>query len=71
MQCILDVKALYSDSSLIDLYDGLTMPPELSRAHKENDKVLLKAYGLKSDISEEEIIAFLMKRYLEVTKHDG
>ena len=65
----MDARALYPDSSLADLYDELTMPPELRKAHNANDKAVLKAYGLKSDTSEEEIVAFLMKRYQELTKH--
>ena len=44
-QGILDARALYPDSSLADLYDPLTMPPELRKAHTANDKAVMKAYG--------------------------
>lgn len=66
-QGILDARALYPDSSLADLYDERTMPPELRKAHNANDKAVLKAYGLKPDTPEEEIVKFLMKRYQELT----
>ena len=42
-QAILDTRALYSDSSLADLYDETTMPPELRKAHKDNDSAVLAA----------------------------
>ncbi len=44
-QGILDARALYPDSSLADLYDPLTMPPELHKAHTANDIAVMKAYG--------------------------
>ena len=67
-QAILDARALYSDSSLADLYDPLTMPPELLKAHKANDKAVLALYGFKSDATEEEIVARLMQMYAEKVK---
>lgn len=44
-QAILDARALYPDSSLADLYDELTMPPELRKAHRQNDMAVMQAYG--------------------------
>ena len=44
-QAILDARALYPDSSLADLYDDLTMPPELRKAHQANDRAVMDAYG--------------------------
>ena len=44
-QAILDARALYPDSSLADLYDELTMPVELRRAHQDNDRAVMAAYG--------------------------
>ena len=44
-QAILDARALYPDSSLADLYDELTMPPELRKAHQANDRAVMDAYG--------------------------
>jgi hypothetical protein len=64
-QAILDARALYPDSSLADLYDPLTMPPELRKAHAANDRAVLAAYGLASDTPEPEIVAHLFKLYAE------
>ena len=62
-QGILDARQLYPDSSLADLYDPLTMPPELRKAHAANDRAVLAAYGLAPDTTESEIVAHLMKLY--------
>ena len=62
-QAILDARELYPDCSLADLYDELTMPPELRKAHQANDKAVMKAYGFKKDLSESAIVAELMKMY--------
>ena len=68
-QGILDARALYPDSSLADLYDPLTMPPELLKAHRKNDAAVMEAYGLSvKDTSEADCVAFLMKRYQELTQ---
>ena len=67
-QAILDARELYPDCSLADLYDELTMPPELRKAHQANDKAVMKAYGFKKDLSESAIVAELMKMYQELTK---
>ena len=67
-QAILDARALYPDSSLADLYDPLTMPPELLKAHKANDKAVLALYGFKADATEEDIVAKLMQMYAEKVK---
>ena len=67
-QAILDARALYPDSSLADLYDELTMPPELRKAHQDNDRTVLAAYGLPKNATEEEIVAFLFKMYRELTE---
>jgi type I restriction-modification system DNA methylase subunit len=67
-QAILDARALYPDSSLADLYDELTMPPELRKAHRANDAAVLEAYGFPKDASESEIVARLFKMYQELTE---
>ena len=68
-QEILDARALYPDSSLADLYDELTMPVELRRAHQHNDKAVMQAYGFWGKLnSESECVAELMKMYHELTK---
>ena len=65
-QAILDARAKYPDSSLADLYDETLMPPELRKAHKENDKAVLAAYGLPKNAAETDIVAFLFKKYSEM-----
>ncbi len=65
-QDILDARALYLDSSLADLYDEVTMPPELRRAHQKNDRAVMQAYGFAPDMEESAIVAELMKRYSEM-----
>lgn len=67
-QMILDARKLYPDSSLADLYDPLTMPKELLKAHIANDKAVMQAYGLDvGKTSEADCVAFLMKRYQAFT----
>lgn len=66
-QGILDARKLYPDSSLADLYDPLTMPVELRKAHEANDKAVLQAYGLKPSSSEAEIVQHLFKMYEMLT----
>lgn len=46
-QAILNARALYTDSNLADLYDPLTMPTELLKAHKANNRAVMHAYGFK------------------------
>ena len=67
-QAILDARALYPDSSLADLYDPLTMPPELRKAHAANDAAVMEAYGFAKMLTEAEIVAELFKRYAELTR---
>ena len=67
-QLILDVRALHTDCSLADLYDKGSMPPDLVKAHIANDHAVLRAYGLKTDISEKAIVEFLFRKYSNLTK---
>ncbi len=68
-QMILDARALYPDSSLADLYDELTMPPELRKAHQANDKAVMEAYGFWGKLNtESECVAELMKMYQRLTE---
>jgi type I restriction-modification system DNA methylase subunit len=62
-QVILDARAMYSDSSLADLYDPLTMPIELRKAHDANDEAVMDAYGFSRSMTEPEIVSALMKMY--------
>ncbi len=69
-QGILDARARYPESSLADLYDELTMPVELRKAHQENDRAVMQAYGfpVKSSFTESQCVAELFKLYKELTK---
>lgn len=63
-QAILDARALYPNSTLADLYDELLMPPELRKAHQENDKAVMRAYGFSiKETTETSCVAELMKLY--------
>lgn len=63
-QAILDTRARYPDSSLADLYDELTMPPELRKAHQANDRAVMQAYGFDVKTTTESVcVAELMKLY--------
>ena len=67
-QAILDARTLYPDCSLADLYDELTMPPELRKAHQNNDRAVMAAYGFSIKMTESECVAELMKLYQELTE---
>ncbi len=67
-QGILDARAKYPDCSLADLYDELTMPPELRKAHQKNDLAVMEAYGFDRKITESECVAELMKMYQKLIK---
>ena len=66
-QAILDARNLYPDCSLADLYDEVTMPVELRRAHQANDRAVMRAYGLPVTTSESDTVAHLFKLYEELT----
>ncbi|MCD8082165.1 MAG: methylase, partial [Clostridiales bacterium] len=74
-QAILDARSLYPDSSLSDLYDDVTMPPELRRAHQNNDRAVMAAYGFTKDSpafsSESACVAELMKLYQKMVAENG
>ena len=69
-QAILDARAKYLGSSLAVLYDEVTMPLELRKAHQENDRAVMQAYGfpVKSTFTESQCVAKLFKLYNEMTK---
>lgn len=67
-QAILDARKLYANCSLSNLYNPLTMPPELRKAHTANDIAVMKAYGFSTKMSEADCVAELMKMYQEITK---
>jgi hypothetical protein len=67
-------RALFPDSSLADLYDEVAMPIELRKAHQNNDRAVMQAYGfpVKSTFTESQCVAELFKMYQELTKvHKG
>lgn len=63
VQAILDARKLYLDASLADLYDELAMPSELRKAHQENDRAVMAAYGFPKGMTESECVAELFRRY--------
>jgi hypothetical protein len=67
-QSIIDARALYPDSSFADLYDRLTMPPELRKAHRANDAAVMEAYGFRKDMTEPEIVTERFKMYQKLTE---
>ena len=71
-QGILDARAKYPNSSLADLYDELTMPVELRKAHQQNDIAVMEAYGFDwKHMTESDCVAKLMEMYQELTKKDN
>ena len=67
-QGILEARKLFPDSSLADLYDPLTMPLELQKAHTANDKAVMAAYGFSTKMTEADCVAELMKLYKKMTE---
>ncbi len=67
-QAILDARNLFPDNSLADLYDDLTMPPQLRKAHQENDRAVMQAYGFDvKSMTESQCVAALFRLYEELT----
>lgn len=69
-QDILNARAKYPESTLADLYDPTSMPPELLKAHKANDRAVLQVYGLPTDASESEIVAHLFMMYEQLIQNN-
>jgi len=66
-QAILDAREQYPDASLADLYDELTMPPALRKAHQANDKAVWEAYGKAWPLDDEPAcVAHLMQLYKKI-----
>lgn len=69
-QAILNARAKYPNSSLADLYDELIMPVELRKAHQENDKAVMEAYGFDwKKMTESDCVAELMKLYQQLNRN--
>ncbi|MCL2679019.1 MAG: hypothetical protein FWF18_01800 [Dehalococcoidia bacterium] len=69
-QAVLGARAVFSDSSLADLYDPLTMPSELLKVHQKLDRAVMKLYGFDPKTTELEIVAELLGRYKELADND-
>lgn len=66
-QTVLDVRASFPNSSLADLYNPLTMPPVLVKAHNDLDKVVDAAYSKQAFTSEAKRMEFLFELYEKYT----
>lgn len=66
-QAVLDARAQFPESSLADIYDPLTMPPVLLKAHQALDKAVDAAYGKTTFKTEAERVAFLFELYQKYT----
>ena len=66
-QKVLDARLQFPNSSLADLYDSLTMPPVLIKAHNELDKAVDLAYRPQAFTSEANRMVFLFELYEKYT----
>jgi len=64
-QAVLYARGNYATASLADLYDPLTIPPDLLKAHRALDAAVMKLYGfpVKADFTEAHCVAALMEMY--------
>lgn len=65
-QAILDARTKYPDCSLADLYDEVTMPIKLRRAHQANDRAVMAAYGFPTTMTESDCVARLLEMYQQL-----
>ena len=70
-QAVLDARAAHPNATLADLYDPLTMPPDLVKAHAHLDALVDKAYGLSPSCTDADRVAHLFKLYAEKTTRRG
>ena len=68
-QGILDARAEFGDCSLADLYNPLTMPANLRKAHEKNDQAVLKIYGIDKTATPSDIVKELFTRYETLSKN--
>lgn len=66
-KAVLDARATHPNASLADLYDPLTMPANLLKAHQALDKAVDAAYGYKDAQTDAARVAFLFERYQQLT----
>ena len=70
-QRILDARVKYNNSTISDLYNETLMPPELRKAHQENDKAVMEAYGFDwRKMTESDCVAELMKMYQKLVEEN-
>lgn len=66
---ILKARAKYPEMSLADLYNELIMPPELRKAHQDNDRLVMEIYGMDVKTTKEsDAVEKLFKMYNKMTK---
>ena len=66
---ILEARKLYPNSTLANMYDDVLMPPELRKAHVQNDIAVMNAYGFPiKETTAMDCVAALMKMYQEKTE---
>lgn len=65
---VLDARAAHPNASLADLYDPLTMPANLLKAHQALDKAVDAAYGYKGANTDAVRVAFLFERYQQLSR---
>lgn len=70
-QAIVDARSQYLGETLATLYDPISMPLSLRKAHEANDKTVLKAYGLNGAAGSSVILEELFKRYAELVAADA
>lgn len=63
---ILEIRASLSEYTLADMYDPITMPNNLLKAHLKLDKEVLKIYNIPTNSSDEDILSNLFNKYEEI-----
>jgi hypothetical protein len=66
-QAVLDARAAHPGATLADLYDPLTMPPNLRKAHQHLDKAVDAAYAYPGPSDDAGRVAFLFALYVSIT----
>jgi len=65
-QAVLDARAAFPDSTLADLYDPLTMPAKLTKAHAELDRAVDACYRSQPFASDRARVEFLFDLYTKL-----
>ena len=65
-QAVLDARARFPEATLADLYDPLSMPPALRKAHEQLDRAVDAAYSRRKFEGDADRVAFLFERYQEI-----